>query len=120
MSNNPEKMLALEEMGLEVVERVSLVISAKRGGQGLSAIPKKKKWAICWSWCEMGQPVNKGILVKDVPEWLPLCSLKEGTGVNTRGGQVLTRYQHPWFQSKVRRLLLGQADGLREFRRPHA
>ena len=35
---------------------------------------------------------------------------KEGTGVNTRGGQVLTRYQHSWSQFKVRHLLLGQAD----------
>jgi len=32
-----------------------------------------------------------------------------GTGVNTRGGQVLMRYQHPRFQFKVRHLLLGQS-----------
>ena len=46
-------------------------------------------------------------------------AVTEGTGVNTRGGQVLMRYQHLWFHFKVRPLLRDKADRFRVFRRPH-
>ena len=42
MSNNPEKMLTLEEMGLEVVERVSLVIPPPAAARGYLRTKKEK------------------------------------------------------------------------------
>ncbi len=57
---------------------------------------------------------------KRCPRVARQCSVKEGTGVNTRGGQVLTRYQHRWFQFKVRHLLLGQSRPPSCISSPHA
>ena|SRR5215213_4457973 len=42
MSNNPEKMLALEQMDLEVVERVSLVIPPSAAARGYLRTKKEK------------------------------------------------------------------------------
>ena len=42
MSNNPEKMLTLEEMGIEVVERVSLVIPPSAAARGYLRTKKEK------------------------------------------------------------------------------
>ena len=42
MSNNPEKMLTLEEMGLDVVERVSLVISPTDAARSYLRTKKEK------------------------------------------------------------------------------
>ena len=42
MSNNPDKMLALEEMGLDVVERVSMVIPPTDAAMGYLRTKKEK------------------------------------------------------------------------------
>ena len=42
MSNNPEKIRALEEMGLKVVERVSVVVPPTDAAKELSAYQKRK------------------------------------------------------------------------------
>ena len=42
MSNNPEKMRALEEMGLNVVERVSLAIPPTDAARGYLRTKKEK------------------------------------------------------------------------------
>jgi 3,4-dihydroxy 2-butanone 4-phosphate synthase / GTP cyclohydrolase II len=42
MSNNPEKIRALEQMGLEVVERVSVVIPPTDAAKGYLRTKKEK------------------------------------------------------------------------------
>jgi hypothetical protein len=51
ISNNPEKMQALARMGLDVVERVSMLIPPTDAAK-VTCAPRRKDWDISWSWFE--------------------------------------------------------------------
>jgi len=54
LSNNPEKIAALERAGVTVTERIPCIVAPHESSEATCA-PKSKSWAT--SWIEWGQPV---------------------------------------------------------------
>ena len=48
ISNNPGKLQALEEAGLEITERVSIEVASSEPSAQVTCRPRKRRWGTCW------------------------------------------------------------------------